>query len=238
MKRELQAFCVGFTWPVLVFILALGVAVWLTSPVFGDDFDDHLAALKAQNAAAKPHDHADPFAAKNAAYTHRYESDYGGRYICDCGCIEGGPCGCKNCCSPAKTRRADERPAAANPPGCKCPEGSCNCWTGEDCGADCAFGGKKPKEGATRCPCIGPDNCTCPGGPGGGSCLCASCSEARREGATRPADDGGADWRWTNAEGGYWWRYAATPTSAYYAPPAYYQAAPHFFAGVSCGSGG
>ncbi len=199
MKRELQAFCVGFTWPVVVFLAALAFCVWLTSPVFGDDFDDHLAALKAQNAAAKPHDHADPFAAKNAAYTHRYESDYGGRYICDCGCIETGQCVCKNCCSPAKTRRADDRPA--NPPGCKCPEGGCNCWTGEDCGADCAFGGKKPKEGATR-----------------------------------PGDDGGADWRWTNAEGGYWWRYAARPV--YYAPPAYYQAVPRFFAGVSCGSGG
>ncbi len=60
MKRELQAFCVGFTWPVVVFLAALAFCVWLTSPVFGDDFDDHLAQLKAQNAAAKPHDHADP----------------------------------------------------------------------------------------------------------------------------------------------------------------------------------
>ncbi len=60
----------AFSWPVLVFVAALAFCVWLTSPVFGDDFDDHLAQLKAQNAAAKPHDHADPFAAKNAGGCH------------------------------------------------------------------------------------------------------------------------------------------------------------------------
>ncbi len=95
MKRELQAFCVGFTWPVVVFLAALAFCVWLTSPVFGDDFDDHLAALKQQNAAAKPAtvdcgckgrrgackcpkgtcecpacSFADPFAAKNAGGCH------------------------------------------------------------------------------------------------------------------------------------------------------------------------
>ncbi len=125
MNRKTSA-VFAFSWPVLVFVAALVLSCWLALPAHADDFDDHLAALKQQNAAAgKPHDHADPFAPKNAAYTHRYESDYGGRYVCDCGCIETGACVCKNCCSPAKTRRADERPAAKGAGGCHCKGDQC-----------------------------------------------------------------------------------------------------------------
>ena len=85
--------------------------------------------------AEKP---ADPFAAGNAAapkadpaYTHHYETGCGGRYVCDCGCIETGKCNCKNCCSPTKTRPADAKATSAcvckDASTCTCPPGDCTC---------------------------------------------------------------------------------------------------------------
>ncbi len=151
----------------------------------------------------------------------------------------------------AALTKALEAQNAAKPAGCTCPE--CNCWTGEDCGADCAFGGKKPKEvacpgclaarkaaGESRCGCGNPGVCSARGCGGTQPCDDESCPRAARaEGSTRTATDGGADWTWTNAEGGYYWRYAAPPAYSrptYYAPPRQAFFAPSFGGGCVGGS--
>ncbi len=84
----------------------------------------------------------DPFSRGNHAhahatapnYTHWYQhgTGYGSKFVCDCGCIETGPCACKNCCTPAKTRKIDEQPARADcgcsgRDDCTCPRGACSC---------------------------------------------------------------------------------------------------------------
>ncbi len=87
----------------------------------GDEFSDRVAALEKKNAAKKP----DPFSRGNHAtapnYTHWYQhgTGYGSKFVCDCGCIETGQCSCKNCCTPAKTRKIDDQPAEADC-GCSC----------------------------------------------------------------------------------------------------------------------
>lgn len=113
MNRKTSALF-AFSWPVLVFVAALVLSCWLALPARGDDFDDHLAALKQQNAAAKPHDdHADPFAAKNGVKT---------------------TCGCKGDLTLCNCAVKD----------CACPEclaarngaGGCHC-KGDQCPHDC-----------------------------------------------------------------------------------------------------
>ncbi len=100
----------------------------------GDEFTDRVKALEAKNAAKKP----DPFSRGNHAtapnYTHWYQhgTGYGSKFVCDCGCIETGQCSCKNCCTPAKTRKIDNQPARADcgcsgRGDCTCPRESCDC---------------------------------------------------------------------------------------------------------------
>ncbi len=70
MNRKTSALF-AFTWPVAVFLIAIAVACWLSGAACGaDDLADLTAQLEAQNAAAKPHGHADPFAPKNACGCH------------------------------------------------------------------------------------------------------------------------------------------------------------------------
>lgn len=144
-----------------------------------DELSDLITRLEKKSAPQdKPgqidrHDVAanDPFAPKDSKggvnYTHRYETEYGGKYVCDCGCIETGKCVCPNCCTPAKTRRAD--PFAQPPPpknvclgctdlsDCVCPPGTCGCLACD-------------KHAAKACPCS--PACTC-GCNDGQPCRCA-----------------------------------------------------------------
>ncbi len=257
MKRELQAFCAGFTWPVVVFLAALAFCVWLTSPVFGDDFDDHLAALKQQNAAAKPSG-------------------------CDDACFLGKRCTCgQNCPCTPPTEPVKKPHGHADPKSTKSyrvyamaqPDGS------PDLGYKVVFivsnrdyplfADSKPfateKEAqaeADRLNKVDPfaaknaarkSGCSCDLLPGGCTCTpldyceSPSCPAMPKLGDRKVTDDPARPfvYGWGDAYGyghvlGYYRPAAAPPVTYYAPPPAYYQqqAAPRFFAGVACGSGG
>ncbi len=105
----------------LTILAGVFVGLFFVGRARGDEFSDRIAALEKKNAAKKP----DPFSRGNhdhkataPNYTHYYQhgTGYGSQFVCDCGCIETGQCVCKNCCTPAKTRKIDDQPARASDP--------------------------------------------------------------------------------------------------------------------------
>ncbi len=249
MNRNTSAFF-AFTWPVAVFLVALGAAVLFAGPACGgDDLADLTARLEAQNAAAKPHDHADP-AAKPYYVTHigfrttdfwivsnrDYPTASDSKHYAT---KEEAQAECDRLNGAAAHDHADPF-AAKNGTratcGCKGDLTLCNCAV-KDCACPECLAARKAA-GESRCGCGNPGVCSARGCGGTQPCDDESCPRAARaEGTTRPATDGGAGWTWTNAEGGYWWRYAARPVRpTYYAPLRQAFFAPSFGGGCVGGS--